>query len=103
MVKSDFKLYYFSSFAVEESVVFHDLCEKLAKLDKKYSMNVFKFFPRVSSKDKKRWDIDFINEKLEKATDINKVYICGPTRFLTDIKQLLIDAKIVDNEKIHLV
>ena len=103
MVKDNFNLIYFSAFADDESAVFHEICDELHELDKKYSLNVFKFYSRISSKDKKRWDKDYIVEKLGKFENINKVYICGPTRFLDDIKQSVLDAEIVGVEKIHLV
>ena len=53
MVKDGFKLIYFSSFSDEESAIFHDICERLEEIDKKYNVNVFKFIPRISSKDQK--------------------------------------------------
>ena len=103
MVKDDFRLIYFSTFQDEESVVYHDMCDKLQKLDKKYNLNVFKFISRVSSKDKERWDTVFVNEKLEKIDKVKKAFICGPVRFLNDMKAILLQTGKISEDKIHLV
>ena len=52
MVKDNFNLIYFSAFADDESAVFQEICDELHELDKKYSLNVFKFYSRISSRDK---------------------------------------------------
>ena len=103
MVKDNFNLIYFSTFADDESAVFHEICEELQELDKKYNLNVFKFYSRISSGDKIRWDKNFVVEKLGKLEEIKKIFICGPTRFLDDIKKSILESEIVGIEKIHLV
>jgi hypothetical protein len=103
LVKDDFQFYYFTTFGEDESSIFNDLCEKLYEFDKKYNINVFKFFPRISVKDKKRWDFEYVNEKLDKVEKINKAFICGPTTFRNDMKQILLSTKKVDPTCIQLV
>jgi hypothetical protein len=102
MVSENFKLIYFSSFADEESVVYHDICEELQRLNESYKMNVFNFYPRISSKDK-RWDQNYIKSILMKEKKIRNVYVCGPTGFLTDIKKILLEIDNVKPSNIHLV
>ena len=103
MVSDNFKLIYFSSFVDEESAVFNDLCLQLHDLDRKYNMNIFTFYSRISNKNVKRWDQEFINEKLKNEENIKKAFICGPTKFLNDIKQILLDSEMVRSDIIHLV
>ena len=103
-VKNDFKLIYFSTFSDEESSVYHNICEKLQNLDLKFKLNIFKYIVRFSNKNNTRWDTNYLANVLAPyKTSITKTYICGPTRFLDDIKQSLIDGLIVPIEKIYLV
>jgi hypothetical protein len=104
VVKDDFKLIYFSTFADEESAVYHTICEKLQNLDKKYQLNVFRYIPRFSNKDKKRWDTAFLCKELESLKySITRAFVCGPTPFLDQIKQSLTDGLIVEKDKIFLI
>ena len=103
MIKDDFRLIYFSSFVDEESSVFNNICEKIYHFDKKYKLNIFTFYSRISNKNDKRWDLKFINEKLKYEENIKKAYICGPVGFLNHIKKLLLDTTKLRVETIHLV
>ena len=101
-INDNFKLIYFSSFSDEESVVYHDICEELQKVNENYKMNVFNFYPRISTKDK-RWEKDYIKDILMKEKRLKNVYVCGPTGFLTDIKKILLEVENVNPLNIHLV
>jgi ferredoxin-NADP reductase len=103
-VKDDFKLVYFSSFADEESGVYHQMCDNLHKLDKKYNLNIFHYVNRLSNKNNERWNVEFLCKELaEVKNSITRTFICGPTGFLDDIKKALIDGLIVEKDKIFLV
>ena len=72
------------------------------KFYRKYNLKIFTFYSRISNKDKKRWDVEFISEKLKKE-HVKKAFICGPTRFLNDIKKILLESTKVEADKIHLI
>lgn len=104
IIDDDFKLIYFSSFTDESSSVYHNICQKLESLDSQYNLNIFKYYPRFSNRSEMRWDTNYLNNILSPLKNkINKAFICGPTKFLDDIKKSLIDGLIVEKEKIHLV
>ena len=71
--------------------------------DKKYKLNIFTFYTRISNKNDIRWNLKFIKEKLKNEENIKKAYICGPIWFLNNIKKLLLDTTKLRVEIIHLV
>ncbi len=104
IISDDFKLIYFSSFTDESSSVYHNICHKLDSLNIQYNLNIFKYYVRFSNKNEMRWDTDYLSKTLSShKNQITKAFICGPTRFLDDIKKSLIDGMIVEKEKIILV
>jgi len=103
MVKGGFKLVYFATFADEEQAIYHENCLKLHELCQKYNLNIFEYHSRISTQGKKRWDTSFIQDKLGKEKTIEKVFICGPTKFLEDIKGHVLESKLVTENQIHLV
>ena len=101
-VNENFKLIYFSSFSDEDSAIYIDVCKQLHTLNESYKLNVFNFYSRISSKDKS-WNKTFIENILVKEKNIKKIFLCGPTGFLTDIKNMLLQIDIVSYKDIHLV
>jgi ferredoxin-NADP reductase len=104
IISDDFKLVYFSSFTEESSSVYHTMCQNLESMDSQYNLGIFKYIVRFSDKNETRWDTEYLSKTLSSyKNQITKALICGPTKFLDDIKKSLIDGLIVDKDKIILV
>ncbi len=106
IVGKDYQLHVFFSFPKPESAIFLDICETLERLDKKYSLNLFKFNLRISSlsSSKQRWNQAYIKEKLEHyKKSISNIFIVGPVGFMDEIKNDIVELEIASKDKIFLV
>lgn len=70
--------------------------------DKKYSLNKFKYYPRLSDVDHRPAE-DFYIFALKNITNLKKVFLCGPSSYLDDIKDILIRNRLAPKESITLV
>lgn len=95
-VNSDFKLIYFSSFKDKEEAIMNDFCEKMAEIDKKFKLNVFEFYPRISSVDKSRWDDKYMESKLGNGKNIARIFLCGPQLLVDEMNSVFDKLKLKD-------
>jgi len=105
-ISDDFRLVYMSSFSNKDNGVYVEVCKELEKLDLKYKLNKFKFINRFSDDEPKppRWNADFLNEHIgEFSENISKVFVCGPTPFLDDSKEMLLLSGLVTKDQIKFV
>jgi ferredoxin-NADP reductase len=103
-IHSSFKLILFVSYTDQQNIVYGDICEKLEKLSDKYNLDIFKYYERVSSIDKRRWGSGTFRDKLDNVKkDIKQVFLAGPVPFMDDMHSSLIESGIVTNDKIHFV
>jgi predicted ferric reductase len=104
IIRPDFKLNLFISFANKESIFMMDLLNEMERLNSEYNLNIFKLNLRISSEKANRWDSYFVNENIaDKNETVNKVFIVGPVAFMNDIKDIVLKSKLVDNDQIVLV
>lgn len=99
---SDFKLILFCSYPDEINAYWHDLFIKTHDYDKKYSLNKFEYYPRLSNVDKRPGEDYYINA-LKNITNLKKVFLCGPSSYLDDIKAKLIRNRLAPEESITLI
>jgi len=105
-IGDDFCLVYMSSFADKDSGVYVEVCKELEKLDLKYKLNKFKYINRFSDDNPKppRWDANFLKEQIGVYMgNISMVFVCGPTPFLDDSKEILLLSGLVNKEQIMFV
>ena len=102
-IQNNFKLILIMSNKDKESVIANNMLMSLADLDKKYKLNIFQLSSRISIINN-RWDGAFFISLLEEyITSIEKVYICGNSNFMLDIKALLLETNLVINDEIILL
>lgn len=85
----DYSLNLCVSFKDVSSAICLDVFKELQNLNSSYGMNIFNLHVRFSREEK--WNEQFIKEKLFKnaQSDIEKVYIIGPSKFCFNIKSEL--------------
>lgn len=99
---SDFKLILFYSFQNMDNSHWHNEFMKADELNRKYGYNIFEYHPRNSSSDK-RLNKEYYEKAIGDITTINKAYLCGPSKYLDDIKEMLVQNKLVPEKMITLV
>ena len=78
---STFKFVLFCSFPNRKDSIALEMLEGLQEITAKKECNNFELVLRISSEQKgSRWDSDFIRRQvaIQKATRLNKIYVCGP-------------------------
>ena len=81
-----------------------DVFEKLQEFDTRYNLNMFKLWTRLSSKNKERWDSNFIQQHLyNERKSITKFFLVGPVPFMDDMKEAILQAGVACEEQIILV
>ena len=105
-IAPNFKLIYFSAFKDKFSTIFQEQCERMHFFSEKYSFlnSIFKYYIRIAKNYPQKWDKIFLSQELGIYKDqIKKVYICGPSDFLEDIQFQVLEAELVEKDKIILI
>ncbi len=106
IVSDNFQLHLYLSIRDRLSAIFLDVCEELANLDRKYSLNIFKLHAIITSetgKDHKMNENFMLSQFDLIRNSIRQFYIVGPIGYMDDIRQSLINSGISNTEKIFLV
>ena len=91
----------YSTFSDEKSSIFSNECQKLKEINDKFNLDSFSCQMRFSDRDKKRWDTQFLQEKLGIIkSKIEKIYIVGPISFMDQLKISFKDSNLNLDEKI---
>ncbi len=106
IVSDNFQLHMYVSFRDRQSALFLDILEDLAKIDLKYSLNLFKLHAIINNETGKDhiMNENFMLSEFDSMKDsISKFYIVGPIGYMEDITNNIIQSGIAKSEKIFWV